>query len=337
MSGSQADRQLPLPSVLYLETTNRCNLRCKGCILYRGSSEPDRDVSLNELVTITDQLPALERVFLHGIGEPLLNKALFEMIRHLKQRQVYVLFNSNGVLLDKRKQHDLIQAGLDELRISLDAASAQGYRNIRNSDRFEHVVENIKSFIALQTQQQAAHPKLSVWFLGTRDNIAELPGLVDLAAEMGIKEIYLQRLVYFQDNEGYGIARQARTLRGATDGSLALIQKSQDMAARQGIRFNASGLSAPVESLGSGDTDEQPWHKCHRPYSLMYITANGNVLPCCISPFSSVDYRSLILGNVFKSPLKEIWTGARYSEFRKQHQTETPPTCCRGCGVQWSL
>jgi radical SAM protein with 4Fe4S-binding SPASM domain len=337
MSGFQAARQFPLPSVLYLETTNRCNLRCKGCILYRGSWEPDRDLSLNELVMITDQLPAPERVLLHGIGEPLLNQALFEMIRHLKQRQVYVLFNSNGVLLDERRQHDLIQAGLDEVRISLDAASAHGYRKIRNSDRFEQVVENIKSFIALQTRQQVVHPKLSVWFLGTRDNIAELPGLVDLAAEMGIKEIYLQRLVYFQDNEGYGIARQARTLRDATDGSLALIQKSQDMAARQGIRFNASGLSTPVESLHGQDKEDRPWKRCYRPYSLMYITANGNVLPCCISPFSSADYTSIILGNVFERPLAEIWTGTRYANFRKQRQTEKPPTCCRGCGVQWSL
>jgi radical SAM protein with 4Fe4S-binding SPASM domain len=337
MSGSRADRQLPLPRVLYLEATNRCNLRCKGCILYRGSWEPDRDISLNELMMIGDQLPTLERVFLHGIGEPLLNKALFEMIQYLKQRNVYVLFNSNGILLDKPKQHRLIQAGLNELRISLDAASAQGYRKIRNSDRFEQVVKNIKAFIALKTQQQVDHPKLSLWFLGTRDNIAELPGLVDLAAEMGIQELYLQRLVYFQDNQGYGIARQAKTLRGASDGSLVLIRKCQEMAARKGIRFNASGLSEPVDSLRGGDGEDQPWHECYRPFSLMYITANGNVLPCCISPFASVDYTSIILGNAFKSPLEKIWTGARYANFRQKHQTSTPPTCCRGCGVRWSL
>jgi radical SAM protein with 4Fe4S-binding SPASM domain len=337
MDGSQADRHLSLPKVLYLETTNRCNLRCKGCILFRGSWEPERDVSLNELMTIADQLPALERVFLHGIGEPLLNRALIDMVKYLKQRNVYVLFNSNGVLLDERKQHGLIQAGLDELRISLDAASAKGYRKIRNSDRFEQVVENIRSFVSLKTGQQAAHPELSVWFLGTRDNIAELPGLVDLAAEMGIKEIYLQRLVYFQDSEGYGIARQANSLRGATDGSLALIQKSQDMAARRGIHLNASGLSAPLDSLRGGDDADQPWKKCYRPFSLMYITANGNVLPCCLSPFASVDYSSIILGNVFDSPLKKIWAGTKYISFRQNHQTATPPTCCQGCGVRWSL
>jgi radical SAM protein with 4Fe4S-binding SPASM domain len=69
----------------------------------------------------------------------------------------------------------------------------------------------------------------------------------------------------------------------------------------------------------------------------MYITANGNVLPCCISPFSSVDYDSIILGNVFKEPLAEIWSGSRYRNFRKQRQSATPPECCRGCGIQWSL
>jgi radical SAM protein with 4Fe4S-binding SPASM domain len=331
------DQNLKLPKILYLESTNRCDLRCNGCILYRGSWEPARDISLKEVTMITDQLPELEQIFLHGIGEPLLNNELAEIIRHLKGRDVYVLFNSNGILLGGRRQHDLIQAGLDELRISLDAASSHGYRKIRNSDKFEIVVENLRSFIQLQKQQRVTHPKLSLWFLGTRDNISELPGFVKLAAEIGIGEVHLQRLVYFQDGEGYGLARHTKTLQGVTDGPSELVMESQDMAARLGIRFNASGLSEPVESLRAEAGAKLPWGKCYRPSTLMYITANGNVLPCCISPFSSVDYDSIILGNVFKEPLAEIWSGYRYGNFRNQHQSAAPPKCCRGCGVQWSL
>ena len=123
----EVSQELQLPKILYIETTNRCNLRCKGCILYRGNWEPERDVSLSELIKITDQVPDLEQVYLHGIGEPLLNNELFAIIRHLKRRKVYVLFNSNGILLNSQRQQDLITAGLDELRISLDAASSQGY------------------------------------------------------------------------------------------------------------------------------------------------------------------------------------------------------------------
>ena len=72
---------LELPKNLYVESTNRCNLKCKTCIQYRGNWEPQRDLSLAELVMITDQLPELEWTALHGIGEPLMNPALPDMIR----------------------------------------------------------------------------------------------------------------------------------------------------------------------------------------------------------------------------------------------------------------
>jgi radical SAM protein with 4Fe4S-binding SPASM domain len=286
---------------------------------------------------IADQLPELEQVFLHGIGEPLLNQELFAIIGHLKSRDAYVLFNSNGILLNDQGRQGLIQAGLDELRISLDAASAQGYQKIRNSDRFDQIVDNLKSFISLQTQQRVSHPKLSLWFLGTRDNIAELPDFVKLAAEIGIEEVYLQRLVYFQDNKGYGLAKNSMTLQDSADESSAWIEQSQDEAAKLGVQFNASGLSRPAASLQGQIAAELPWTNCYRPSTLMYITANGNVLPCCISPFSTADYASIILGNIFEDSLTEIWSGSRYRNFRKQHQTHTPPKCCRGCGVYWSL
>jgi len=294
-------------------------------------------MSLSELIRITDQVPDLEQVYLHGIGEPLLNKELADIIRHLKSRKVYVLFNSNGILLNGQCRRDLVAAGLDELRISLDAASSAGYQKIRNSEKFEQIVKNLVSFRTLQKQQQLTYPKLSLWFLGTRDNISELPGFIKLAAEIGIDEVYLQRLVFFQDDEGYGVARPTKTLQDSTDGSSELIQQSQELAAKLGIQFNASGQSEPLESLLGQTEAGLPWSKCYRPLTLMYVTANGNVLPCCISPFATVDYDSIILGNVFKNSLEEIWTGSKYENFRQQHQTATPPKSCRGCGVQWSL
>ena len=332
-----AEQELGLPKTLYIETTNRCNLRCKGCISYRGNWEPDRDISLSELITITDQLADLEQIYLHGIGEPLLNKELTEIIRHLKERKVYILFNSNGILLNRQRQQGLIDAGLDELRISLDAASPEGYEKIRGSNQFAQIVENLEFFLLLQKQQQVEHPKLSLWFLGTNENISELPGFIRLAAEIGIEEAYLQRLVYFQDDAGYGVARAAKTLQESGDGSAEIIQASQGLAAKLGICFNASGQSEPIESLQGQAEARMPWSKCYRPMTLMYVTTNGNVLPCCISPFATVDYSSIILGNVFKNSLEDIWSGSKYENFRKQHQTSTPPKCCRGCGVQWSL
>ena len=69
----------------------------------------------------------------------------------------------------------------------------------------------------------------------------------------------------------------------------------------------------------------------------MYVSANGNVLPCCFSPFTTRDYEGLILGNVFRESLDEIWNGERYQRFRNALQSDTPRESCDRCGVLWSL
>jgi radical SAM protein with 4Fe4S-binding SPASM domain len=332
-----ADSNSKLPKHLYIESTSRCNLRCRGCILHRGSWEPQRDLSLKEMILICDQLPELERVALHGIGEPILNKELPNMIRYLKERKAFVFFNSNGILLDELRQNQIIDAGLDELRISLDAASPAGYKTIRNSDQFNLIVSNLQGLSERIKSLNVSHPKISLWYLGTRENISELPDFVRLAAALGITEVYLQRLVYFQDHEGYGLARSEKTLMDSNIETAELIYESCEIAKRLGVQFNASGLSNPIESLQTGSRNPLPWGRCYRPTTLMYITANGNVLPCCISPFSTPDYHSIIMGNVFNRSMAEIWSGNKYRIFRKKHQTENPPTCCQGCGTLWSL
>jgi radical SAM protein with 4Fe4S-binding SPASM domain len=326
-----------LPRNLYIEVTNRCNLKCRACILYRGSWEPTRDMTLDELVRITDQLPQLERIALHGIGEPLLNADLSAMIRHLKNRDAFVFFNSNGILLDENRQNDLINAGLDELRISLDAANQHDYKATRNSDRFEQIISNLRAFVKQIRRLQVMRPSLSLWYLGTRENINSLPEFVRLAADIGVTQVYLQRLVYFQDDDGYGLATAEKTLVASDGRARQRLAQGQSLAKQLGVQFNASGLTSPLESLKTDTRNRHSWKGCFRPTTLMYITANGNVLPCCISPFSTSDYASIILGNVFETPLKEIWRGSKYRAFRKSHQTATPPKSCRGCGNLWSL
>ena len=337
VESSQTDHNLKLPSNLYLETTNRCNLRCRGCILYEGECEPARDITLQDFLMITDQLPDLERTTLHGVGEPLLNAALPAMIRHLKKRRVYTLFNSNGILLDHEHRHALIDSGLNELRISLDAATAAGYKKIRNRAGFDRIVDNLRALRKLQTARSLDRPKLSLWFLGTQDNISELLEFVRLAADIGIDEVYLQRLVYYQDGEGYGVAREEKSLQGTDANYRELIRESQELADDLGLQFNASGLCQPMESFQSDPAQQRPWSRCFRPQTLTYITANGNVLPCCIAPFATVDYASIVMGNVYESSLNDIWRGPEYKRFRHQLKTADPPTSCQGCGVRWSL
>ena len=110
------------PVCLYLETTNRCNLLCETCPRTFEELEPPADMSWELFTSIVDQFPNIARVVLHGVGEPMMVRDLPRMIRYLKDRGTYVLFNTNGTLLTPRKRREMIESGLDELRVSLDAA-----------------------------------------------------------------------------------------------------------------------------------------------------------------------------------------------------------------------
>ena len=323
----------PLPRSLYIETTSRCNSLCETCILTFGGREPQKDLAWGQFRMIVDQFPVLERVLLHGIGEPLLNRELPRMISHLKARGATVLFNSNAITLSPKMGRALVDAGLDELRVSLDASSRDTYTRIRGVDAFDKVVENLEHLAALKGQLAAPRPLVSLWLTALKDNIDEIPGLVPLAARTGAYSIHLQRLVY----NGLGIATEDQSLYGRLEAREAdMIHATEAAAEAVGVGFSASGATDPEVSLSASRTD-QPWSACRRPWSLAYVTVHGNVLPCCIAPWITNDYDGIILGNLYEQSLEEIWWGERYRSFRRDLQTATPPEPCRGCGVKWSL
>ena len=64
------------PVCLYLETTNRCNLPCTTCPRTYEELEPETDMSWELFTSIVNQFDGIQRVVLHGVGEPMLVKDL---------------------------------------------------------------------------------------------------------------------------------------------------------------------------------------------------------------------------------------------------------------------
>jgi radical SAM protein with 4Fe4S-binding SPASM domain len=324
-----------LPRELYIETTNRCNLKCRTCPQYFGMPEDFADLTPELVDCILGQFPFVRRVVLHGIGEPLLNKDLPRIIENVKRRGAYALFNSNGLLLRDKLVEPIIRAGLDELRVSVDSASPETYALVRGMDGgFERIVANLRSLAALKTTLGSATPKVSLWITGMKSNVGELPALVRLADEIGVREVYLQRLVY----SGRGLAVQDEALFGqAEDAQLAAVREAEQLALELGIELKGSGEASAAEMVGGAHVESESYRACRRPWSLMYVTANGNVLPCCIAPFTGAHYEGMVLGNIFEETAEEIWNGQRYQQWRRAMLSGTPPEACVGCGAGWSL
>src|SRR5262245_40196373 len=262
-------------------------------------------------------------------------KALPRMIRYLKERGAYVLFNTNGTMLTERKGRELIEAGLDELRVSLDAADALTFKMVRGKDMFARIVRKLRAFVALQRTEGHAQPLVSLWLTGLKETIEQLPAFVRLAHDIGVPEVHLQRLVFFP--EGQGLARPGSALFEQLTGSeAALIWEAEMLANELGVAFDASGATEPSESL-KRSTGAAPWSLCRRPWSLMYITAHGRALPCCIAPFSMHGYDSFTLGDATQQDLREIWNGPAYRSFRSALLSDRPSPACASCGLRWSL
>ena len=159
-----ADRQaLPSPIEAYFEVANRCNSLCATCPLTFSPQESAKNLGLAELERLVEQMPDLRRAVLHGIGEPLLNRELPAMIRHLKSRGVYVLFNTNAALLTRRRQVELIESGLDELRVSIDGSTPETYLKVRGIPVFDRVIENAAEMVCTRRELGATIPRISFW------------------------------------------------------------------------------------------------------------------------------------------------------------------------------
>src|SRR5438552_13767278 len=233
------------PVCLYLETTNRCNLLCTTCPRTFEALEPPADMSWELFTHIVDQFPRIARVVLHGVGEPMMMAALPRMIRYLKDRGAFVLFNTNGTLLTRRKGRELIDSGLDELRVSIDAAEPQAFKLVRGRDLFARIVRNVRAFRAMQRELAVELPRVSLWLTGLKETVAQLGAFVRLAPDIDVAEVYLQRLVYFP--EGQALARPESALfAGGADEEGGLVREADALARQRGIRFHASGATDPA-------------------------------------------------------------------------------------------
>jgi MoaA/NifB/PqqE/SkfB family radical SAM enzyme len=324
------------PVCLYLEVTNRCNLLCTTCPRTYEQLEPEADMPWDLFTKIVDQVPNVKRVVLHGVGEPMLVKNLPEMVAYLKERGVYVLFNTNGTLLTERNGQALIDAALDELRVSLDAAEPVVFQMVRGKDMFDRIVSNVRCFRQMQTTQAKESPRVSLWLTGLRETLDQLEAFVRIADSVNVREVYLQRLVFFAENS-FGLARADSALfENTSREEEEKITRATALAQSLSIAFSASGATEPETSIKQKHSDS-PWSLCRRPWSLMYFTATGRAIPCCVAPFSMRGYGSFTLGDATQHTLREIWNGADYQNFRRKLLSPDPPPTCANCGLRWSL
>lgn len=318
------------PSVAHIEPTIRCNLKCIHCDhTYWDRTCPD--LTYDGFRRIIDQMPDLNRVIMHGMGEPLLNKDIYRMVEYAsKERKLKTIMSSNGMPLDEASARKLIANGLQVLSLSVDGATKETYEKIRVRGNFDRLVRNIKRLIELKKEMNSETPWTYISMVCMKDNIHEFLKLIELAKELGVAAVQPQYMHFWgKDQEtiaqinGINIKDDIHAKQNLFDNiprdEMAEIRRmANEKAAELGVQ-----LIRPFFQWEAGDRTE-----CHVPWVDSYITADGYAIPC---PIQGTDPRLVNFGNLFEKSFDEIWNGDLYKDFRRRLVSDDPSSICRDC------
>lgn len=151
------DESLYFPKYFEVETVNACNAKCVMCAMNDRINRKDtimnKDLFAKFVKEIGDYADWIETVCLNRDGEPILDKNLPERVKLLKDIGIRkVTFATNGQLLNSELVYKLINAGLDDIMISIDAASKKTFEAIRLNLDYETVVNNTLNLIRIRNE-----------------------------------------------------------------------------------------------------------------------------------------------------------------------------------------
>ncbi len=168
----------PFPTRIHIEPTNVCNLDCLFCP-YSRQKRRKGYMGMDLFKQIVDECRGRDvKIWLHFLGEPLLNRDLPAMIAYAKGQGIpQVGLSTNAFFLTQELGERLIKAGLDRLECSIDGFDRASYQHLRRSGEFDRVVANTKGFLQLKGRLGSAKPIVSLQFMKTPGMVAHLPSI----------------------------------------------------------------------------------------------------------------------------------------------------------------
>jgi tungsten cofactor oxidoreducase radical SAM maturase len=311
---------------VYIEVTSRCNLSCAMCVR-QSWLDPQGEMSADTFQAVLKGLqafPELKQVYFGGFGEPLLHPGLVDMVAQVHALGVGVTITTNGLLLNRRRAEALFRAGVDTLVVSLDSMHVQAYRNTRESNGRDRVLENLQGVHQLIRDAGWRLPALGLEYVLTRSNQGDLYQLPDLARQVGASFIIVTNLL-----------PHTQELAGEI-----LYDQDQPLRLGGGWGINRAGWIA----WGTPRLPRMKWGAVRQcrfvRESALVIGWDGAVSPCYALMHSyryyiygrRKDVKRFVLGSVKERSLAEIWTSEEYLNFRaKVHDFRFPS--CVDCGM----
>lgn len=355
-----------LPMKITFELTGDCNLHCFFCDCEFGRNVFRKqgvhrfamdEAKFRQLAEAA--FPKATIVNPTVVGEPLTFPYFDLLLEYAQRYDVKLEIVTNGMLLRKARAEAMLPL-LDRLIMSFDGGTRETFEHCRTGSKFGTVLRNLRDFRDLRRKlglQRRAKFHFGVTLM--RENIQDLPRIVEWAHELDVDEVNAGHLLVFTKELRGSSLFEHKAL------SNDWIERAQERARELGVKLSApapfdlektesapvaaepteaTGLAANVAHLSpvsaetkGADVDvlahESPapaWAKdrywCKFAWREVFITYFGDVAPCC-------HQGRPVVGNVFTDPWDDIWNGVEYQLLRSGLHDKTPRSYCASCSL----
>ncbi len=313
----------PLISNIQFELSSRCNERCIHCYIPNDKKNHGFDMPSAKVIDLIDQLAAMGglHVTFSG-GEAFLHKDLIELVRYAREKDLQVTILSNLIALKDEQVSQLRDLNISLIQVSLYSMDPEIHDLITTvKGSFAKTKAAIEKLVAADVPVQISCPVMKANRKGYRAvleyaNSLKIKAQTDfiMMAEANFDTANLANRISIEETE--------ELLRDIMD--YDPVYKQEILTKRpisEEIKFNLERYKKQ--------------RLCGVGYDNCCITANGDVYPCA-------GWQGMVLGNVYKQPLQEIWENSeKVKELRKITQEDFPEclTCeardfCARCLVR---
>ncbi len=285
-------RSLGMPSTLWIEPSNLCNLRCLSCPTgqHRDIGRKKTNMELSEFKKLVDEGgPYAKILVLYHQGEPFLNPHFNDMVRYASQFDLFIKTSTNShFFTDRDKVRDLIDAGIDELLVCMDGFSQESMERYRVGCDFERVRASLRILSEEKQRAGGNRPIVELQMVIMKHNQHEVERIKAVAKELKFERFSAKLFTVFSPEE----ARNELIREMAPDNAPSRFRIAED---------------GTVETIGSFPNE------CGRVYKEMVICADGTVVSCNCDWVAKNK-----MGNALETSIREVWNGPAFRAFRRQ-------------------
>ncbi|NLB35506.1 MAG: radical SAM protein, partial [Elusimicrobia bacterium] len=321
-----------LPRNLGVCLTNRCNLKCLMCEVRKE----DWDISPERVGEVKEFFPYIEQVLWQG-GEVFLSEhflPLFSEASSYEHLSQVVL--TSGMLID-RDWAKLFATSKTEVTFSLESVHRELYEKIRVGASFNKLKENLSLLNESRSRTPDSALKINLQMLVMEDNIRELDYLIAFAKDYGARKIFLigldetiNKKNTFYDNPIYrkelGLILN-KFFAEAAEKSIEVVNSLPISGwEEEGNPKEIEDSVSELELLYENKEEDPKEIICLWPWQQLSICSGGNAVINGLCPY-------LIVGNIDKQAIREIWNGEKIRGVREAllGENENNPCCTELC------